>query len=194
MDDRKQLTLYVGEEQLERWDKYQDELHFSSRAEMIRRAVEFFYSVQSEDEDNLMYDEILKEMDDLKDQVEIAISQIGRVREEQISQDNVQSFAQETSYFISQDLDLINTDDRKIIQQLVDEGIEYLRIDLGAIGFPDQVDEEFSDRSQVVRIEDAAENKILRPLIANIAQSEEDLEEQFGIEILSQEEAVGMGV
>lgn len=83
---------------------------------------------------------------------------------------------------------------RDIIQDLADDGIEYIRVDLDAIGFPDQREEEFGEMSRVVTIEDVEESKILCPLIANIAESGSDIENQFGIEVLDEEEAVLYGI
>ncbi|WP_435116623.1 hypothetical protein [Halolamina sp. C58] len=195
-DERKQLTLWVAESQVNKWDDYADELNFTSRAEMIRRAVEFFYSSKTgETEDKAsMADQVMAEVDDLKDKIDRNRSEMTDIRREQISQDNVQSFAQEISYEISQDLDQTKDNYRQVIRELAEDGIEYIHIDMDAIGFPEEVDEEFGEMSQVVTIEDVEENNILRPLIANIAQSEDDLEDQYGIEILDETEAVAHGI
>ncbi|MDL0144538.1 hypothetical protein [Halobacterium salinarum] len=76
-----------------------------------------------------------------------------------------------------------------IIQDLAKDGIEYIRIDMDSVGFPEERDEEFGEMARVVTIKDVEESDILRPLIANISQSN-DLESQFGVEVLDETEAV----
>ncbi|QGA82075.1 hypothetical protein [Halomicrobium sp. LC1Hm] len=83
---------------------------------------------------------------------------------------------------------------RDIIRDLADDEIEYIRVDLDAIGFPEQREEEFGEMTRVVTIKDVEQSKILRPLIANIAESEDDIENQYGIEVLDEEEAVLYGI
>lgn len=195
MSERKQLTIWVSEDQVQNWDSYQEELGFQNRAEMIRRAVEYFHSTKTgENEGEAISDEVIGEIDSLQDKIDRTRAELSDIRREQISQDNIQSFAQETSYFLSKDLDSQTNNYRQVIQDLAEGGIEYIRIDMDAIGFPDKVDEEFGEMSQVVTIEDVEENKILRPLIVNIAQSEDDIEDQYGIEVLDENEAVAYGV
>lgn len=191
MDNRKQLTLYVGEEQLERWNEYQDELHFSSRAEMIRRAVEFFHSVQSnQGEDDLMYEEILGEIDDLKDQVEIAISRIGNVREEQISQDNIQSFAQETAFHMDTSKGSIDG----LVENIKEKG-DYIRMHHAQVVIQDEDQPEFGDDTIVMEAEELREvDPTFRAGLREAWNQVDDAEEIFGIEILSEEEAVAHGI
>ncbi|MDL0145781.1 hypothetical protein [Halobacterium salinarum] len=195
MSERKQLTIWVSENQVNNWDSYQEELGFQNRAEMIRRAVEYFYSTKTgEGEGQAIAEDVLGELDSLQDKIDRTRADLGDIRREQISQDNIQDFAQETSYFLSKDLDSGIDDYRQVIRELAEDGVEYIRIDMDSIGFPDEVDEEFGDVSQVVSIEDVEDSSILRPLIGNIAQSEDDIEDQYGIEVLSEEEAVAYGV
>lgn len=47
MADRKQLNVRVPPEQKQNWDEYQDELGYQNRSEMIRRAVEYYYSIET---------------------------------------------------------------------------------------------------------------------------------------------------
>jgi|GEM_PF-4028958 len=86
-ENRKQLTVWVSESQKENWDEYQQELGFSSRGEMVRRAVEYYHAAETGDEGGDASEKVLSRLDEIEDRVERVKLDIADVREEQVSED-----------------------------------------------------------------------------------------------------------
>lgn len=110
MSERKQLTVWVSESQVEKWDGYQKDLGFTSRGEMIRRAVEYFYGekTKEEDEGSLLVDERL---DDLADKIDRVKADVNDVRREQINKSDMDDVAEEVAFRLQEVLesDLMET-------------------------------------------------------------------------------------
>jgi hypothetical protein len=192
MSERKQVTIWLSEGQLEDWDNYQEELGFDSRAGLIRRAVESSYQQQEgEATQEHLGGELRAEIEDLQQKIDLTRSEITDVRKEQISQDNIQSFAQETSHYLGQQLDGQGVSFSNIMGDLRSRG-KYIRIDSDSILRKEEPEFENAD---VMAIDDLeAEPEALKDALKNAYEEADDAEEIFGLEILSGEEAVAHGI
>jgi hypothetical protein len=120
--ERKQIPLRVSKSQKENWEEYQEELGFGSRESMIRRAVEYFYAAKTGNSETELSDEISAQMDDIKNKLDILQADVGDVRREQLTGDDIDDIAEEVDFRLSRD-DLFDevSLDAEIPDEITDE-------------------------------------------------------------------------
>lgn len=100
--ERKQIPLRVSKSQKENWAEYQEELGFGSRESMIRRSVEYFHAAKTGNAETELSDEISAQMDDIKNKLDILRADVGDVRREQLTTEDIDDIASEVDYKLSQ--------------------------------------------------------------------------------------------
>ncbi|MFP9193168.1 hypothetical protein ACLI4Q_16150 [Natrialbaceae archaeon A-CW1-1] len=93
MPDRKQVTVWVSDSQLNDWDTYANELGYQSRGSMIRRAVESFYHRETAEMEQEMGVE--DELMDLQDQIQSLRLDVQDVRREQMSKNDMDTLVRD---------------------------------------------------------------------------------------------------
>lgn len=102
--ERKQIPLRVSASQKENWEQYQEELGFGSREAMIRRAVEYFYAVKTGKGGDELAEEVSSQLGRIQDRLDILRADVGDVRREQLTTDDVDDIAQEVSYVLDHEV------------------------------------------------------------------------------------------
>jgi hypothetical protein len=102
-NDRKQLTVWVSESQKQEWDDYQSELGFSSRGEMIRRAVEYYHAAETGDSGGDASEKVLSRLDDIEDRIERLKMDITDVRDNQMSEETLDELVEEFIMLVQTD-------------------------------------------------------------------------------------------
>lgn len=102
MADRKQINIRVSPGQLENWNEYQSELGFQNRAAMVRRAVEAFYASKTGESEDV--NEVLEsKLDDIEYRIEQLGFTMSDIREEQLTNDDIDDIAEEVDFRMSRD-------------------------------------------------------------------------------------------
>lgn len=101
--ERKQIPLRVSASQKKNWEQYQEELGYGSREAMIRRAVEYFYAVKTGKGGDELAEEVSSQLGRIQDRLDILRADVGDVRREQLTTDDIDDIAEEFAYTLSKD-------------------------------------------------------------------------------------------
>jgi hypothetical protein len=107
MGDQKQITIWIDEEQRERWSDYADELGYNSRAELVRRSVEHFYYHETSDGE----DDILRRLDEIEQYLQRIQNLTQSLNDNTLSTDHISEIAEDLMYMMDEEFELEEEDD-----------------------------------------------------------------------------------
>jgi len=122
VSDRKQIPLRVSKAQKKNWEDYQQELGYGSREAMIRRAVEYFYSAKTVEYQTELTNEIEAHLSDINDRLDVLRADVGDVRREQLTTENIEDIAEEVGYTFSDEEVIL--DDDAIYEMMITIGLD----------------------------------------------------------------------
>jgi hypothetical protein len=102
MGDQKQITIWIDEEQRERWSDYADELGYNSRAELVRRSVEHFYAHETSSDDG----DILERLDEIEQYLQRLQNLTQSLENNTLSPDHISELTDELVYKMEEEFEM----------------------------------------------------------------------------------------